>query len=416
MNNRITTLIPNRPTTRKPHRLGKLNPEASLHAICAKLGHHLLADLTPEQTNALADRTANMIAYNHYGQHRDMHATDNYPYMGNAHAYWIDGDLHNEPRRRYISDDNKQAVILLDRTPRVGRSTLGPHTYGRIQANTDEDVIVARLEVAVGAAVLVDPDNWRDVRATTIENKKWVGAAMRERMLAAARRVWGEELNRELNAVWAGEHSAGVFEDKKQCNGKHREAAANSVFAGMFRYVEIDDKVDIDTFHALEREFSARWGAGELPRISVDNEIRFRKTMRHRAGSGRAIGLYAPGLRALAVDPRHPESLLHEFAHAYDYEHAQLSLSDGFAQIVDEYRCVVDAMSDVSDKDAEYASTPTEVFARLWELRAFEAGEGGSFIDVAARYRDPVLYAPLKPLLARFDALLAAEPEMAKAA
>lgn len=312
--------------------------------------------------------------------------------------------------------DNKQAVILLDRTPRVGRSTLGPHAYGRIQAGTDEDVIVARLEVAVGAVVLTDPANCRDFRMIIVENRKWVDAAMRERVLATARRVWGEELNRELNAVWAGEHSAGVFEDKKHCAEKHREAAANSVFARLFRYVEIDDKVDIDTFHALEREFAALWDAGELPRISGDNEIRFRKTMRHRAGSGRAIGLYAPGLHALAVDPRHPESLLHEFAHAYDYEHSQLSLSDGFAQIVDEYRCVVDAMSDVSDKDAEYASTPTEVFARLWELKSFAAGEGGSFVDVAARYRDPVLYAPLKPLLDRFDALLAAEPKLAKAA
>ena len=214
---------------------------------------------------------------------------------------------------------------------------------------------------------------------------------IRDAFNEAAQQRWDEEGCRELNRRFAKSgHIAGVFEDKKNCDGAHRAAAAGGYLAERFRHVEIDDEVDLEAYGSLQREFAERFANGEIPRVDASRvALRFRKCGRHRA-----IGVYAPLLNAVAVDPRAPRSLLHEFAHAYDFEHGQLSIGTEFAPILKEYRDKLD-VSRMSESKAEYLKTPTEVFARAWEVHAAINSQGGSFVKTMDEYEAGIEYAPL---------------------
>ncbi len=211
------------------------------------------------------------------------------------------------------------------------------------------------------------------------------GLALRE----LAQRRWDEEACRELNRRYA-ERSACVFEDKKNCDKAHRAVAQTGYLAETFRHVEVDEDVDLSVFRSLVEEFRTRDAAGELPPVNKSAiSLRFRKCGRHRA-----LGLYAPSLNAVAVDPRAPRSLLHEFAHAYDFEKGQLSTKGGFSNILRCFRENFDSKG-IGDRGRDYCETPTEVFARAWEVFAVTHGAGGSFVDTMESYQADAAYRPL---------------------
>ena len=214
-----------------------------------------------------------------------------------------------------------------------------------------------------------------------------VGRLVTFTTLAEAR--WEGEIKREANREYAKRHAAGVFSDKKRCDDAHRRAAEASMFGRTFRHVEIDDEVDLDMFARIDHEFRIRRANGELPAIDAGNAFRFRKTGRHKA-----IGVYSPALHAIAVDPRAPRSLIHEFAHAYDFEHGQISCTTLFKPVLDAFTARFDR-TDLSESRIRYALTPTEVFARGWEIHMLHTGKGGSFVGVEADFRNDPLYRPL---------------------
>ena len=210
-----------------------------------------------------------------------------------------------------------------------------------------------------------------------------VGDALRE----LAQRRWDEEACRELNRRYA-EHSACVFEDKKSCDKAHRVVAQTGYLAETFRNVEVDEDVDLSVFQSLVEEFRTRDAAGELPPVNKSAiSLRFRKCGRHQA-----LGLYAPSLNAVAVDPRAPRSLLHEFAHAYDFEKGQLSIQEGFSSILHCFRENFDTKG-IGERKRDYCETPTEVFARAWEI----------FAVTMESYQANVAYRPLIDAIGMID-------------
>lgn len=219
-------------------------------------------------------------------------------------------------------------------------------------------------------------------------DKSCLARALRD----AARSRWDVEACHEENRRYAehAEHIAGVFDDKKQCDEAHRAAAKSGYVARSFKHVEIDDEVDLARYGKLACELEARMKSRELPQIATDeHELRFRKCGRHRA-----LGLYSPRRKAVAVDPRAPRSLLHEFAHAYDFEHGQLSASAEFRPIVKAFAQAYDPKSKSGGK-ADYYRSPAEVFARSWETYAARHGFGGSFVEALDTYEASPAYAPL---------------------
>lgn len=238
-----------------------------------------------------------------------------------------------------------------------------------------------------------------------LRESKWSDrGAMASVFRELAEERWDEEACREANRLYSlSEHIAGVFEDKKQCDEAHREAASSGYLARSFKHVEVDDDVDLAEYRRLVDEFEARDRAGEIPRIAKgDHELRFRKCGRHNA-----IGVYAPLLKAIAVDPRAPRSLLHEFAHAYDFGHGMLSVSPGFRPVLKAFRDEFKPPVGMGPGAIKYYKTPTEVFARSWEVYAALNGYGGSFVKEMGSYRQDPAYAPLvahaQDLAAYFD-------------
>lgn len=99
-----------------------------------------------------------------------------------------------------------------------------------------------------------------------------------------------------------------------------------------------------------------------------------------------------PMLKAIAIDPRAPRSGAHEMAHAYDFEHGQLSAQNAFRPILDRQSKTLAGMN-LSDSRYRYLSTPTEVFARAYELHLLDTGRASSMtsasVAVCARRTSP---------------------------
>ena len=236
-------------------------------------------------------------------------------------------------------------------------------------------------------------------------------------LLGAEWHIWQDEGERAQNREWAEEqlreaHTARVFEDKKNPDEGHVAAARNGFIGREFSRTEVDDRCDLAEFSDLQDELEARIKCGEIPQIdTASHDLRFRLLGRHRV-----IGLYFPRqpkipTPCIAIDCRHPASLLHEFAHAYDYEHGQPSATD--ARFREEImrpfsaefrRMVKEGELPISRKKAAYYTTPTEVFARSWEVYASVNGFGGSFVSRPEEYAFDPAY---KGLLDRKDAICA---------
>lgn len=246
-----------------------------------------------------------------------------------------------------------------------------------------EAVTAFDIPTAIGALAVTDES---DVVDRVLSRNKYVAAPIRERFFSLAAERWTVEENLAANRRYASAHSAGVFEDKLSCDEAHRGAAASSLFARRFAHVEIDDSVDLGQFARLDREAAALADRGWLPTIGSDNSIRFRLCGRHRT-----IGVYSPSLKAIAIDPRAPRSGAHEMAHAYDFEHGQLSAKPEFRPILDRQRAALSGM-DLTDSRLAYWSTPTEVFARAYELHLLSTGRASSMTSAdmdALRAADP---------------------------
>lgn len=223
---------------------------------------------------------------------------------------------------------------------------------------------------------------------------------LRLELSSAFMREEGErDLNRRYTDMSERGASATVWTDKRNLDPAHVAAASSGFIGRSFSHVEIDDEVDLDVYARMQGEFEARFAARELPRVDPGTlRLRFRKCGRHRAS-----GIYSPLLATVVVDPRSPSSLLHEFAHAYDFAHGQLSCSRAFRPVLESFRSRLDALLEesptalrgVGHGGYSYAVTPTEVFARAWEVWAATNGRGGSFVKEADAYREGALYAPL---------------------
>jgi hypothetical protein len=201
-------------------------------------------------------------------------------------------------------------------------------------------------------------------------------------------------------------HSATVWEDKKNIPVTHLEAAASSTFHrdGM-GHVEVDESVDLDDFRAVEAEWAEL--SGRVPHTTAPSRMAFRLTGRHNAA-----GVYSPDRDAIAVDPRHPSSMWHEYVHHLDHTSGpqQASLSDGFRPILRSAQRAVreDDRFTAMGKNLDYWRTPTEVFSRAAELWLHWRGVSTSLNGDESKFDPNVAYSSLYPMreqiVAFFDA------------
>ena len=406
---RVDTLIIAEP---KAVRLPKITANDNTHSTAAKLGRYLLSGLDEQQRQTHDEKT-----WQAYADEHDLTPLD---LNDDRLAHWL---ATNQTKGRvHAGIDNDGIVHLVSSEPWT-RKWMGQsqawmkddkrniRTYRRIDIPTLTCLASLNVDDQAKETVLTQqggrddytPERLHEMRAKgfwNVSDKRIEKSEALQRFRTALDKRWDLETAKAANRRFSGRHSAGVFEDKLDYDDKHRQAAENSRFGRQFTHVELDNSVNLKEYAKLDREFAQMYDDHRLPRISSDNSFRFRLCGRHRA-----IGVYSPDAHAIAVDPRAPHSTAHEMAHAFDFEHGQLSTSEAFKPILDRQVKAVRSL-DVPDTKREYLSTPTEVLARSAELYLLWTGRASSFtsetVDKLAE-TDP----SIPSLLEQKDAIIA---------
>lgn len=222
------------------------------------------------------------------------------------------------------------------------------------------------------------------------------------------------EHNFVLNQKYARQSSATIATIHSDKKYQDSELNKSTIFNQLgFRKVEVDTQkyegkeFDYNLFRKVEEDFEEI--CNKLPHASAQPELKLRKLGKHKA-----IGLYAPFLNILAVDVRNTESFIHEYGHYLDYKHGNkasesYSLEDNFEHIITAYSNNFKIISKKKEDDLltrlmkaskesipsvvsleekrlsselelvkqtekmfDYFTTPTEIFARGFELWVFE--------------------------------------------
>lgn len=222
------------------------------------------------------------------------------------------------------------------------------------------------------------------------------------------------EHNFVLNQKYSSQSGATIATIQTDKKYQDSELNKSTIFNQLgFRKVEVDTQkyegkeFDYNLFRKVEEDFEEI--CNKLPHASAQPELKFRKLGKHKAS-----GLYAPFLNILAVDVRNTESFIHEYGHYLDYKHGgkeNYSLRDDFEHIITSYsnnfkitfqkkedelltrlmKASKESASGTSivsleekrlsaelellkksNKMFDYFTTPTEIFARGFELWVFE--------------------------------------------
>lgn len=181
-----------------------------------------------------------------------------------------------------------------------------------------------------------------------------------------------DKYNKNMNKLYSK-----VFNEKMSNNKLGKQLSKESEFNNYFGQFEIDCtdrilkqqnyKFNEEKFHILEKAFPEVFDL--LPKIDTSNlDFRIRKL-----GQYNAIGLFFPKMNCLCVDVGDTTSFIHEFGHFIDYNLFEnpISMLDDFLKFVYIYSKELLGKFNGDSKKFEYYTTPTEVFARCFEVYFF---------------------------------------------
>ena len=186
-------------------------------------------------------------------------------------------------------------------------------------------------------------------------------------------RYYAESGNTYVRKVEANDY-AKSYETKRNIPDKIIKAMEESGFNDFFGFVEFDELTDIKKVKEIEKEFRCFNIAlfGKL-RESKNVALRFR-----RLGNHKASGLYYPTLSCMCIDIGNPYSFVHEYGHMIDYNFSEngipFSESSAFRQLFFLYCDLLDEsiknnnLKLTGKYNLKYYKTPTEVFARCFEM------------------------------------------------
>lgn len=180
---------------------------------------------------------------------------------------------------------------------------------------------------------------------------------------------------------------------KKNINLETQKAMEETKLNNDFKYIELDNTVDLKKFKLAEKDMLKL--NQKLPKGKKQAELRIRKL-----GNYKANGVFFPNYNCIAVDFREGgglSSYVHEYGHYLDYNFSDtlLSRTDKFKEIVRKYSAILEKknFSGYSSKyDLAYFTTPTEVFARGFELFVNNKGYEGSFVKTEQEYNNQLEY------------------------
>lgn len=226
---------------------------------------------------------------------------------------------------------------------------------------------------------------------------------------------YDEAFNDELNNLMSfdsGKKIATIRSDKKyQDDDLNHSTLFNQLG---FRKIEVDTaryegaEFDYTVFKTIENDWS--YLCNQLPHTEAP-ELKFRKLGKHKA-----TGIYVPSKDIVAVDVRSTESFIHEYGHHIDFTYLdngeQISRQKAFKVIHESYVEELKHLAPMMPhKDFTYFKTPTEAFARAFELWVSETREtsGNRLLKQPSIYAKEVEYKAFIPVkqqvIAYFDNL-----------
>jgi len=204
------------------------------------------------------------------------------------------------------------------------------------------------------------------------------------------RHIHQDEMNYQMMEKYdrdTAKEVATAWTTKKNIPEQTQKAMDESLFKKNFGFVEYDEGVDLEKMKNWEKEWEKL--SPHMPKADTVPDLRFRLLGKHRAA-----GIWVNGANSIGIDPRDERStvdgdkvvingirsFVHEYAHYLDYRTknndnglvSNLSMQSEFSPILDEYQKRINEKSDVftgrGKYDADYYKTPTEVFARGFEV------------------------------------------------
>lgn len=185
-------------------------------------------------------------------------------------------------------------------------------------------------------------------------------------------------------------HRALPFMTKKHINMSAKQAVAASGLTTQdaFRAVEIDNDVDVAKFASFAKTLTAK--LPKLPALKAPVTLRLRKLRNYKA-----LGMFYPATNDLVVDFRVTvgkagiDSFTHEYGHALDTTYGDLSMQPAFAAILAAYQ------ADLRSRHVakyNYYATPTECFARCFEVWQAAVKHATTLVDSMASYQQDGVY------------------------
>ena len=179
------------------------------------------------------------------------------------------------------------------------------------------------------------------------------------------------------------------FETKRNIPTKIQAAMDSTKFLEYgFGFVEFDEQFDLEKLPDIEEQ----WGLihKALPHSEHKPELRFRK-IEHR----KAHGVYFPIFDCITISVRNVNSMLHEYGHHIDFTYNKdqnLSMSDEFRPLLKGYQKNLSDGGVYKGAMLNYFLTPTEVFARAFEIYCVTVLPRVSFTESLADYGNKFEY------------------------
>ena len=202
-------------------------------------------------------------------------------------------------------------------------------------------------------------------------NSKWgILSSTDEKIIDAILDIYQDDISiqsmRDYEKTQSGDYALSFMTKKNIKKNTMTKMESNEFLGNGFAFVEVDNDTDLVKLESVEKEWVEIFKL--LPKVDSDNvDLRFRKLGNHKA-----TGLYYPTQNCICVDIREVSSMIHEYGHLIDYKmyDSALSLSEEFRDIIKAYTKEVDKLPEDNyvAKKRKYFTTPTEIFARGFEL------------------------------------------------
>lgn len=279
-----------------------------------------------------------------------------------------------------------------------------------------------RKEAAANPDYMIQVNDWQRINFKYYEQRQLRNQAV-DSISDYLEDTYNLTLQMQYEVDIEAQTHAKSWQTKKNINKATLDAMEKSSLKQDFKDLELDNDVDIDKFKKLEPEI--RETVKFLPQSTNDEKpiLRFRKLGNHHA-----TGLFVPFNNTLAVDFRSYESkseyrpsgvgiesFIHEYGHFLDYNanNSELSKNGQTRQYANRFRHILSMQDDfkeilhqtqheiqnrvanglkMSSHFVNYYTTPTEVYARAFEVYSSEIGLQNSLLKDRSEYKNSLIY------------------------